>query len=48
MRNLIRHILKEETDDSKTLEKGIDLVIKILKKSYPFNINVNCKLTIIT
>ena len=36
MRNLIRHILKEETDDSKTLEKGIDLVIKILKKSYPF------------
>lgn len=36
MRNLIKHILKEETDDSKTLEKGIDLVIKILKKTYPF------------
>ena len=36
MRNLIRHILKEETDDSKTLEKGIDLVIKIIKKTYPF------------
>jgi len=36
MRNLIKHILKEETDDSKTLEKGIDLAIKILKKSYPY------------
>jgi len=36
MKDLIRHILKEETDDSKTLEKGIDLVIKILKKTYPF------------
>jgi len=36
MKDLIRHILKEETDDSKTLEKGIDLVIKILKKSYPY------------
>jgi len=36
MKDLIRHILKEETDDSKTLEKGIDLAIKILKKTYPF------------
>jgi hypothetical protein len=36
MKELIRHILKEETDDSKTLEKGIDITIKILKKSYPY------------
>jgi hypothetical protein len=36
MRNLIRHILKEETDDSETLNKGINLAIKILKKSYPY------------
>ena len=36
MKELIRHILKEETDDSKTLEKGIDLAVKILKKSYPY------------
>ena len=33
MKELIRHILKEETDDSKTLEKGIDITIKILKKT---------------
>lgn len=36
MRNLIRHILKEETYDSKTLEKGIGLVIKLIKESYPY------------
>lgn len=37
MRNLIRHILKEETYyDSKTLEKGINLVIKLIKESYPY------------
>ena len=36
MKELIRHILKEETDDSKTLEKGIDITIKILKKTYPY------------
>jgi hypothetical protein len=36
MKDLIRQILKEETDDSKTLEKGINLAIKILKKSYPY------------
>ena len=36
MRNLIRHILKEETDNSKNFEKGIDLAIKIIKKTYPF------------
>jgi hypothetical protein len=36
MKELIRHILKEETDDSKTLEKGIDLVIKLIKESYPY------------
>jgi hypothetical protein len=36
MKELIRHILKEETDNSKTLEKGIDIAIKILKKTYPY------------
>jgi len=36
MKDLIRQILKEETDDSETLNKGINLAIKILKKSYPF------------
>jgi hypothetical protein len=36
MRNLIRHILKEETYDSNNLEKGIGLAIKILKKTYPY------------
>ena len=34
-RDLIRHILKEETsrDD---LNKGIDIAVKVLKKRYPF------------
>jgi hypothetical protein len=32
MKDLIRQILKEETDDSETLNKGINLDIKILKK----------------
>jgi hypothetical protein len=36
MKDLIRQILKEETDDSETLNKGINLAIKILKKSYPY------------
>jgi hypothetical protein len=36
MRNLIRHILKEETYDSNNLEKGINLVIKLIKESYPY------------
>jgi hypothetical protein len=36
MRNLIRHILKEETYDSNNLEKGIGLVIKLIKESYPY------------
>jgi hypothetical protein len=31
MKDLIRHILKEETET-----KGIDLAIKLLKKSYPY------------
>ena len=34
MKDLIRHILKEETKDNE--KKGIDLAIKILKKSYPY------------
>ena len=36
MRNLIRHILKEETNNSKTFEKGINLVMKLIKESYPY------------
>jgi hypothetical protein len=36
MRNLIRHILKEETYDSNNLEKGIGLVVKLIKESYPY------------
>lgn len=34
MKDLIRHILKEETEDNE--KKGIDLAIKLLKKSYPY------------
>jgi hypothetical protein len=36
MKELIRHILKEETDGSDPNTKGIDLAIKLLKKSYPY------------
>jgi hypothetical protein len=36
MKELIRHILKEETEDSDLNTKGIDLAIKLLKKSYPY------------
>ena len=36
MKDLIRHILKEETEDSNLNTKGIDLAIKFLKKSYPY------------
>ena len=35
MRELIRHILKEETTLDE-VRKGIDIAIKILKKEYPF------------
>jgi hypothetical protein len=35
MRNLIRHILKEE-EHSQTSKKGIDIAMKILKQDYPF------------
>lgn len=35
MRNLIRKILKEETS-SDEIKKGIDIAVKVLKKSYPF------------
>jgi len=35
-RNLIRHILKEETEDSDINTKGIDIAIKLIKKSYPY------------
>jgi len=39
MEELIRHILKEETNGSVLNTKGIDLVIKFLKKSYPYIID---------
>ena len=35
MRNLIRHILKEEEYSQKS-KKGIDIAMKILKQDYPF------------
>ena len=35
MRNLIRHILKEE-EYSQTSKKGLDIAMKILKQDYPF------------
>lgn len=34
-RDLIRHILKEETTPDE-VRKGIDIAVKILKKEYPF------------
>ena len=36
MKELIRHILKEETEGSDPNTKGIDLAVKFLKKSYPY------------
>jgi len=36
MEELIRHILKEEIEGSDLNTKGIDLIIKFLKKSYPY------------
>ena len=35
MREIIRKILKEETS-SDEIKKGIDIAVKVLKKSYPF------------
>ena len=34
-RDLIRHILKEETNPDE-IKKGIDIAVKVLKKNYPF------------
>ena len=36
MKELIRHILKEETEGSNLNTKGIDLAVKFIKKSYPY------------
>jgi hypothetical protein len=36
MRDLIRHILKEETEDVNMINKGINIAVKILKQEYPF------------
>lgn len=35
-RDLIRHILKEETEDVNMINKGINIAVKILKQEYPF------------
>ena len=36
MKELIRHILKEETDNSDDGKKGIDIAVKILQQDYPY------------
>ena len=37
MRNLIKKILKEEShNDYDMIRKGIDILISLLKKTYPF------------
>lgn len=36
MKQLIRKILKEETKDYSLVEKGIDVVVSMLNKNYPF------------
>jgi hypothetical protein len=36
MKDLIRRVIKEEIENSKNEKKGIDLAIKMLKKSYPY------------
>jgi hypothetical protein len=36
MKELIRHILKEEVNNSKNITKGINLAVKLLSKKYPF------------
>ena len=45
MKQLIRKILKEETEPETELtdleNKGIDFVVKILKKNYPFKVLVD-------
>lgn len=41
MKELIRHIIKEETEKSELYRKGIDLAIKLLKKSYPYIVGWN-------
>ena len=36
MKELIRHILKEETDNSDYGKKGIDIAVKLLQQDYPY------------
>ena len=36
MKQLIKKILKEETEDYQMVTKGIDVVVSILNKQYPF------------
>ena len=36
MKELIRNILKEETENIDKISKGIDIAVKMLKKYYPF------------
>ena len=35
-RDLIKNILKEESEDVNMINKGIDIAVKILKQEYPF------------
>lgn len=35
-RDLIRHILLEETSENDRIKKGIDIAVKFLSKEYPF------------
>lgn len=36
MKDLIRKILKEETEDYQMVSKGIDVVVSLVNKQYPF------------
>lgn len=36
MRDLIRHILLEETSEHDRIKKGIDIAVKFFRKEYPF------------
>ena len=36
MKELIRHVLKEETDNSDYGKKGIDIAVKLLQQDYPY------------
>ena len=39
MRNLIKRVIKEETENIDNISKGIDIAVKMLKRQYPFIVN---------